>query len=311
MKPLVSIIIPCFNADDCVESAIESALAQDYSRVEVICIDDGSTDGTLEVIQSFGERVKWAGGPNEGGCAARNRGIGLARGEFIQFLDADDVLFPEKVARMLPVPHASRREIVFSDFTILDSASGKSVLSPRPSGHPARLEYMLEAERLSISAPLYPVSALEEIGGFDERLACAQEYDLNLRLAVQGWRFRRLPEVLYQVRTRAGSVSSNYDEVLRQQDAIFQKLIRQNREQVFSQAELLRLLSWRYIRNARLFTRSGDLESANLAVARARKLDIHAGIDLAFSRKTRGLAQLLGPIRAEKIIRALVALGAH
>ena len=79
--PLVSIIIPCYNAEKYVGEAIESALAQTYPNKEVIVIDDGSTDGSLQVIKSFGHRIRWETGPNRGGSAARNRGIELARGE--------------------------------------------------------------------------------------------------------------------------------------------------------------------------------------------------------------------------------------
>ncbi|NJL43625.1 MAG: glycosyltransferase family 2 protein, partial [Pseudanabaena sp. SU_2_4] len=86
-----------------VGEAIESALAQTHPNVEVIVIDDGSTDDSLSVIKSFGDRIRWETGPNRGGCAARNRGIELARGALVQFLDADDLLYPLKLARMVPL----------------------------------------------------------------------------------------------------------------------------------------------------------------------------------------------------------------
>ena len=95
-SPLTSVVIPCYNAEGYVGEAIESALNQTYRPVEVIVIDDGSTDGSLDVIRSFGDRIRYESGPNRGPSAARNRGVQLARGELIQFLDADDVLHPEK-----------------------------------------------------------------------------------------------------------------------------------------------------------------------------------------------------------------------
>jgi glycosyltransferase involved in cell wall biosynthesis len=93
--PLVSIVMPCFNNEAYVAEAIDSALGQTYDNIEVIVIDDGSTDGSLDIIRSYGDRITWRTGPNEGACAARNKGLALARGEFIKFLDADDILLPE------------------------------------------------------------------------------------------------------------------------------------------------------------------------------------------------------------------------
>ncbi|MCL4768133.1 MAG: glycosyltransferase [Hyphomicrobiaceae bacterium] len=96
--PSVAVIIPCWNAEKWVARAIQSVLDQDYPNLEVIVIDDGSTDNSLDVIRSFGDRIRWETGPNRGPCAARNKGFALAKGEWIQFLDADDMLHPNKIA---------------------------------------------------------------------------------------------------------------------------------------------------------------------------------------------------------------------
>lgn len=94
---ITSIIIPCYNKRAYVGAAIESALAQTHP-CEVIVVDDGSTDGSLEEIRRFDGRIRWETGPNRGGSGARNRGLELAQGDWIQFLDADDILPPEKIA---------------------------------------------------------------------------------------------------------------------------------------------------------------------------------------------------------------------
>ena len=83
-KPLVSIVIPCFNAERFVGAAIRSALEQSYTDKEVIVIDDGSEDGSLKIIESFGDAIRMDSGPNRGGGAARNRGLELARGELVR-----------------------------------------------------------------------------------------------------------------------------------------------------------------------------------------------------------------------------------
>jgi glycosyltransferase involved in cell wall biosynthesis len=89
-QPLVSIIIPCYNCEKWVRQAVESCLHQTYSNTEVIAVDDGSTDGSLEVLRQFLPRIRLEIGPNLGGNSARNRGFGLSAGEFIGYLDADD-----------------------------------------------------------------------------------------------------------------------------------------------------------------------------------------------------------------------------
>ncbi|NEO92714.1 MAG: glycosyltransferase family 2 protein, partial [Moorea sp. SIO3G5] len=86
---LISIIIPCYNNQAFIKQAIESALNQTYPYTEIIVIDDGSTDGSLEIIRSFENSIKWETGSNQGAPAARNRGLELAKGEYIKFLDAD------------------------------------------------------------------------------------------------------------------------------------------------------------------------------------------------------------------------------
>src|SRR5260370_41966977 len=98
---LVSILIPCFNAERWVAQAIESALSQTWPEKEVIVVDDGSTDASLEIIESFGARERWETGPNRGGNVARNRLLELARGEWLHYLDADDYLVPEKIASQM------------------------------------------------------------------------------------------------------------------------------------------------------------------------------------------------------------------
>lgn len=101
-SPLVSIIVPCYNAAAWLPATLESALAQTWPRVEVIVVDDGSRDDSLAVARSFEARgVHVEAIANSGAAAARNRGLAIARGDYLQFLDADDLLAPDKLARQL------------------------------------------------------------------------------------------------------------------------------------------------------------------------------------------------------------------
>lgn len=108
MKPLVSVIIPCYNKAQYLAQTIDSALNQTYPEIEVIVINDGSLDNTLEVLQAYSEnpRVKIIDQENQGVSKARNAGIALAQGEYFQFVDADDWLHPEKTALQMEVMEA-------------------------------------------------------------------------------------------------------------------------------------------------------------------------------------------------------------
>ncbi|HCD99918.1 MAG TPA: family 2 glycosyl transferase, partial [Armatimonadetes bacterium] len=94
-----SVIVPCFNASRTLAAAIDSALAQTHPDTEVVVVDDGSTDGSGEIAESYGERIVLVRQPNRGLSAARNAGVAASSGEFLTLLDADDVLLPECVAR--------------------------------------------------------------------------------------------------------------------------------------------------------------------------------------------------------------------
>src|SRR6266850_864483 len=97
MLKLVSILIPVYNAEAFVAEAIQSALDQTWPAKEIIAVDDGSTDRSAEVLKSFAPRIRTIEQENRGASAARNRALSEAQGEFIQFLDADDLLAPDKI----------------------------------------------------------------------------------------------------------------------------------------------------------------------------------------------------------------------
>src|SRR5688500_9583140 len=100
-KALVSVVIPAYNYGHFVTEAVASALNQTHPHVEVIVVDDGSTDGTADILKPFGSRIRYIYQPNRGLSAARNTGIRAARGEWVAFLDADDLWHPSKTETQL------------------------------------------------------------------------------------------------------------------------------------------------------------------------------------------------------------------
>jgi glycosyltransferase involved in cell wall biosynthesis len=188
MKPRVSICIPCFNAERWIAEAVRSALNQTWPEKEVIVVDDGSTDGSLAVLEKFGSAVRVLAGEHRGGNAARNLAWQSAQGEWIQFLDADDYLLPEKIARQFE--EAPEGDVIFSP-VLFENVDGRT-----PSHMDAAQD--IHALWLSWQLPqtggcLWRKSALERIGGWNVATRCCQEYELYLRAIEAGLQFSCAP----------------------------------------------------------------------------------------------------------------------
>ena len=295
--PLVSIIIPCFNARKYIGAAIQSALDQTYPNIEVIVVDDGSTDDSLGVIQSFGDRIRWETGPNRGGCAARNRGIAISRGEFLQFLDADDLLYREKLERQVNAAGERNGTLIFCD--------AESDGPPHP--HHVRQDVVTDAVvfmlqgGLQTSAMLHRRDWIERIGGFREDLPCAQERDLQLRLAAAGAMFERLPEKHYFVRHVPQSVSSNIERVLDQHAKILWPGYRDLESRGAMTDERRKAFAGLLACDARRLMTMGRREKAADYFRQAASMHPTGGLDIAYGKVTRGIRRVAGPVVAEYI----------
>lgn len=298
MTPFVSILIPCFNAERFVAAAIESALSQDHPRVEVVVVDDGSTDGSLDVIRRYADRpnFRFETGPNRGGNAARNRLLQLAQGEFIQYLDADDLLHATKISRCLAAMRGGV-DMVFCDLLVSSSGECRAVRFDEPGDD--LVEYFVR-ESVQTSIPLHRAAALRQVGGFDETLRCCQEYELHLRLARRAWRkVVHLPEPLCTVVKVSGSVSSNESRVFSQMARIlaglFDELESQGRLTPGRREALAKQLHF----CCRHLARHGLDDEALAAHELAGR--IAPGSRAEARWPMRVLATLLGPVRAERL----------
>jgi glycosyltransferase involved in cell wall biosynthesis len=184
MGPLVSILIPCYNAEGWIAQAIESALAQTWVEKEIIVVDDGSTDRSLDIIRQFNGRIRWETGPNCGGNVARNRLLELARGEWLQYLDADDYLLPEKVARQIEfAAEHPDADVIYSPVAWERTENGSLVCSETPIPEPRDPWILLALWRLpQTGGPLWRKLALLTVGGWRADQPCCQEHELYTRL---------------------------------------------------------------------------------------------------------------------------------
>lgn len=188
-RTLVTVVIPAYNAERFLRAAVESVLAQvSWAAVEVVVVDDGSTDRTAEIAESLGTAVRCVRQPNAGVAAARNRGIEEASGAYIAFLDADDVWLPHKLERQLEQFRA-RPELVAVGCGLREVDEALVPLRDI-SGRTASWADLVcmrgDGGLTSGSRMLLPREALEELGGFDERLSTSADWDLAVRLAKQG-----------------------------------------------------------------------------------------------------------------------------
>ncbi len=201
--PLVSIVIPSYNHSDYLAEAIDSVLAQDYPNVELIVLDDGSTDGSVEVLKCYDDAFHWETHSNIGQARTLNKGWKMARGDILSYLSADDVLEPGAVqTAVLALQAAPDAVAAYCDFRLIDPASNTIRCIKTPD-----FSY---AEMLAeVSCPVGPGaffwrSVYQQAGPWNPAYRQMPDYDFWLRLGLYG-RFIRLPQILAGFRVHQGS----------------------------------------------------------------------------------------------------------
>lgn len=212
--PLISVIITNYNYGCYLPQAVGSALAQTYPRVEVIIVDDGSQDDSQEIAKTFGDNVRLINQTNQGVSVARNRGAEESTGEFVAFLDADDVWFPKKLEkqaqRLLRDPELG---LVHCGIQEIDANGAKlETFLEGMEGWVAR--EMLLFERPVIhslgSTGLIRRNAFEAVGGFDPDLSTSADWDFCYRVALRR-RIGFIPEALVYYRVHNNNMHSRID----------------------------------------------------------------------------------------------------
>lgn len=215
----VSVVIPSFNYGSFIAESIEGVIAQTYPIIEIIVIDDGSTDDTEAEVRNFGKKVQYIKQGNAGVCAARNNGILNATGDVIAFLDADDVWHPEKIERQM----AKFREddqigLVHCGMREFDHGTGETIEVYLEGGEGWVAEDLVLFEKPVIPGPggsiMVQRKVLDDVGGFDPHLKNGEDWDLCLRIAKK-YKIGFVREVLVNYRNHGTNAHFNVPEMER------------------------------------------------------------------------------------------------
>jgi glycosyltransferase involved in cell wall biosynthesis len=200
--PTVSVVIPAYNAAAFVSRAIDSALAQTVPPLEIIVVDDGSTDDTASVVAKYPSPVRLVRQENGGPAAARNHGVRDSAGEWIGWLDADDTWLPRKIERQLPCGADLDVGIIHCHQANRSNVSDSEI--------PVSFDTLWQRNLIDNSSALVRRIAFDRVGGLDEdrRLIGVEDYNLWLRLTKMGWKVATCPEGLWNYDPEAGSLTS-------------------------------------------------------------------------------------------------------
>jgi|AGTN01.2.fsa_nt_gi Glycosyltransferases involved in cell wall biogenesis len=228
--PLTSVIIPAYNCADFVGGAIRSALGQTYGNVEVIVVDDGSTDATADAVKNFGPRVRYVRQENRGLAGARNTGIRESRGRYVAILDADDTWLPEKLERQVALlekaSFAGLAVCGFAQVSVTGEVIGEFAVAPCPD----RESLVRSLTRQNVifgggSTALIRGECFEKVGLFDESLRSSEDWDMWFRIALK-YDLVVDPAVLARITVRTDSLSAvaNAEKMLASELAVLDKI---------------------------------------------------------------------------------------
>ena len=208
LSSLISIIIPVYNCEKYIDDAIESILSQDYSQLEIIVVDDGSTDNSAKIIKSYNNpKIKYLYQENLGPAAARNKGIKFASGDFIAFLDADDLWPENKLIQQL-------KEFMNNDELNISMGKIKYVELPDATRNNRMLLDPDDTFKyVNLGAGLFKKDVFDKVGYFDEKFMFWEDLDWFLRAYEKNVSLKFIESVVLLYRVHSDNMSNNSNEV--------------------------------------------------------------------------------------------------
>lgn len=258
----VSVIIPAYNMADLTVRTVESVLKQTYENIEVIVIDDGSTDNTRERLASYTDRIKYIYKENGGACSARNMGIRLATGDYIGLLDCDDMYLPHKIEKSVnylekhpdfgfvhtPVYFIDENDTILRLYALPESRSTGWIVKK-----------LLSRNFICNSTSVIRRSCFEKTGLFDEALFTHADWDISLRLA-EKYKVGYISTPFTYYRKSTGYILKHLEQSKKEGLAVLQKAFERNPH--LSTRLKKKLVSDVYLRNAVGYLRIGSVNEA-------------------------------------------------
>ncbi len=217
-KGLVSIIIPVYNGEKFLKEAVESVYAQTYKHFEIVVVDDGSTDGTVELVKSYPD-IQLIEQEHKGVAAARNNGLSHARGEYIAFIDCDDIWNPDKIEKQINFFKKKPETGVIVCYEILFVQPGNL-----PPKHIKEDFFKNEHPAYIPSAVIIKKSIFESVGKFNEELEVGEDTDWFARAKDLNIGMTVVPEVLLHKRLHQNNLSNLVDENI----SVLKKILRES-----------------------------------------------------------------------------------
>ena len=207
--PAVAIVTPSYNTGAHVGAAVRSVLDQDHPGVDYVVMDGGSTDGTVEVLKSFGPRLRWVSQRDRGQADAINRGFARTRGEILGWLNSDDTYAPGALrAAAVYLDAHPDVAMVYGDAEFIDAAGARIGACAHVEPVFSRRRLLHYSDFVVQPAAFFRRAAFEAVGGLDASLNWAMDYDLWLKFAANGFKVAYLPRVLANYRWLGGSKSA-------------------------------------------------------------------------------------------------------
>ncbi len=208
MEPEISICIPTYNRKEYLKETLKSIFAQSYNNYEIVVVDDGSTDGTEQMLKKSGYPVCYHWQKNSGDASARNKLIELANGRYITFIDSDDLLISDALERMVEaVKQEPDDVVVYGSYIGIDEHGNETKKSRRKLYSGNVTKHLFRDIFIHSCGSMFPRHILDNIGGFDTSLRVCSDYDLWLRLSLK-CRFIALSEPTFKRRRHSSNLSA-------------------------------------------------------------------------------------------------------